>query len=102
MAAVLVHLWLGRLETKDMKKYNERLEELRQQIARKNRLEGIVKDLQAQKQEAGLSSLLQYAFERDYSAVSSAAASASATASTSTATGSSSSTSSKANSSSTA
>ena len=34
-----------------MKKYNERLEELRQQIARKNRLEGIVKDLQAQKQE---------------------------------------------------
>ena len=51
MAAVLVHLWLGRLETKDMKKYNERLEELRQQIARKNRLEGIVKDLQAQKQE---------------------------------------------------
>lgn len=34
-----------------MKKYNERLEELRQQIARKNRLECIVKDLKAQKQE---------------------------------------------------
>lgn len=34
-----------------MKKYNERLEELRDQIARKNRLEGIVKDLKAQKQE---------------------------------------------------
>lgn len=34
-----------------MKKYNERLEELRQQIARKNRLEGVVKDLRAQKQE---------------------------------------------------
>lgn len=34
-----------------MKKYNERLEELRQQIARKNRLETIVKDLKTQKQE---------------------------------------------------
>ncbi len=34
-----------------MEKYNKRLEELRQQIARKNRLEGIVKDLKIQKQE---------------------------------------------------
>lgn len=34
-----------------MKKYNERLEELRQQVARKNRLECILKDLKVQKQE---------------------------------------------------
>ena len=34
-----------------MKKYNERLEELREQIARKNHLESVVKDLKAQKQE---------------------------------------------------
>lgn len=40
-----------------MKRYNERLEELRQQIARKNRLEGIVKDLKAQKQNCAKSEL---------------------------------------------
>ena len=34
-----------------MRKYDERLEELRQQIARKNSLEGILKTLRVQKQE---------------------------------------------------